>query len=134
MTEEETYHIRSDEEDSFRIQSDDVDSYHILPSEEEVRREAVGKLVECSILKDRVADMDRDINNLRYLLKILDETIPTRDEEGNVDIRPVYRRLRKEIMDLTCQQMDMEERMDSLQKEVDNMECMSNVKVVVKKL
>lgn len=133
MTEDETYRIQSDD-DSFRIQSDDADSYHILPSEDEVRREAVGKLVECSILKDRVADIGRDIDNLRYLLKILDDTIPTRDEGGNVDIRPVYRRLRKEIMDLTCQQMDMEERMDALQREVNDTECMSNVKVVVKKL
>ena len=110
------------------------DTYHIMPTEEEIRREAVGKIVECSIIKDQVAEMEKEITNLRYLLKILDETVPTRDDDGNVDIRPVYKRIRKEIMDILCRQMDLEQRMDVLQKEIDNTECMSNVKVVVKKL
>ena len=48
--------------------SEDEDSYRIIPSEEEVRREAVNKMVECSILGERVAEMEVDINNLRYLL------------------------------------------------------------------
>ena len=113
---------------------DEDDTYRIMPTEEEIRREAVRKVVECSIMKDQIAEMERDISNLRYMLQILDETVPIRDDDGNVDIRPVYKRVRKEIMDILCRQMDLEQRMDVLQKEIDNTECLSNVKVVVKKL
>ena len=114
--------------------SEDEDSYRIIPSEEEVRREAVNKMVECSILGERVAEMEVDINNLRYLLKLLDEVTVDKDEDVRIDPRPVYRRIRSEIMSLMCQQMDMEVRIESLRDEIDNTEGMSNVKVIVKKL
>jgi hypothetical protein len=94
----------------------------------------VGNIVECSIIKDQIAEMEKEITNLRYLLSLLDETIPNKGEDGNVDIRPVYVRIRKEIMGIMCRQMDLEQRMDAIQKEIDSTECMPNVKVVVKKL
>ena len=114
--------------------SDDEETYHIVPSEEEVRREAVGKIIECSILKDRIAEMESDIANLRYLLQLLDETAPSKDADGRVDIRPVYRTIRSKIMEIMCQQMDFEQRMDSLQKDIESTDGMSNIKVVVKRL
>ncbi|MBO5669017.1 MAG: hypothetical protein J6R75_01465 [Candidatus Methanomethylophilaceae archaeon] len=114
--------------------SEDEETYHIVPTEEEVRREAVGKIVECSILKDRIAEMESDIANLRYLIQLLDETTPSKDADGRVDIRPVYKTLRARIMEIMCQQMDLEQRMDALQNDIENTEGMANVKVIVKKL
>jgi len=114
--------------------SDEEDNYQILPTEEEVRREAVGKLVECSILKDRLIDLERDIANLRYLAELLDESAVTMDENGHVDVRPVYREIRARVMAMQCEQKVMEDRIHELKGEMDGMDALSNVKVVVKKL
>lgn len=78
--------------------------------------------------------MEGDIANLRYLLDLLDETAPSKDGDGRVDILPVYREIRARISGIMCQQKDLEERLDVLRKQIDSTDGMSNVKVLVKRI
>lgn len=112
----------------------DDETYRILQTEEEIRREALNKVVECSILRDRIASLENDISNLRYLIELLDETAPSKDECGRVDILPVYREIRARIMAIMCKQKEMEERICVLKEDIDSTGAMSNMKVVIKRL
>lgn len=113
---------------------DDDDSYQIVPGPEELRRQAVGKLVECSIISNKLAEMEAKMDNLREFLRILDEFTPIRDDNGHVDILPVYREIRARMMSIACEERVLEERLLELRKDIENGEDMSNVKVIVKKL
>lgn len=112
----------------------DEEVYRIIPSEEELRREAMNKLVECSIIKDRINEMNSTIEDLNYLLRLLDDTTPTKDANGRVDIRPVYREIRRRIMAIMCEQKEMEERILSIKSELGDTDHISNMKVIVKRL
>ena len=114
--------------------SEDNDSYRIMPTEDELRRACVNKLLEKTVIMNEIAAMDMKIDNLSHFIELLDTELKDRHADGTADVRPIYAKLRGEISALMCKQMELEQRRDDLDKEIEDLNVdVPNMKVIVKR-
>ena len=114
--------------------SEDNDSYRIMPTEDELRRACVNKLLEKTVIMNEIAAMDMKIDNLSHFIELLDTGLKDRHADGTADVRPIYAKLRGEISALMCKQMELEQRRDDLDKEIEDLNVdVPNMKVIVKR-
>ncbi|MGN1044956.1 MAG: hypothetical protein ACI4Q9_03255 [Candidatus Methanomethylophilaceae archaeon] len=114
--------------------SEENDSYRIVPTEDELRRICVKKVLEKTMVMNEIAAMDIRIDNLSHIIELLDTELVDRRADGTANVRPVYAKLRGEIAAIMCRQMELEQRRDDIEKEIEELGVdVPNMKVVVKR-